>query len=342
MNELSTTTDLQKITTGLESFEARKAEQIALAESAKGVKVKDLNDKDGFKEVRAKRIELRKSEIPIENEAKALRDLITPISKHISAKEKELLKITEEQKARLIAEEVWYEDENAKIQALKDAAEKAKIQKRIDGLAAYGFTVDYILVLGMSDEEFEDKLNNARIVFEAEQQKIATEKAEEERLKKEELDRLKKVAEEQAQIKLEQDRIAKKQLEAQQRINEQARAIQEERDRLEADAKEKIRQAEIEAVKRQAAQDAIKQAEETRKREHQEKEEKEANAKLKAEKKAAKAPDKEKAIKLFKSLTIDYNPELTFKDSEISALAVQFMGECDLLMQNYLNKIEAL
>lgn len=47
MNEVTTTTttDLQKITTGLESFENKKTELEALAESVRDLKISGIDDK---------------------------------------------------------------------------------------------------------------------------------------------------------------------------------------------------------------------------------------------------------------------------------------------------------
>lgn len=196
MNELTTTTELQKITTGLESFEQRKQSLIDLAESAEHLAIESIGDTEGIKAVSTKRKELKSARVQIEKEGKSMRDLITPISKHISAKEKELLSIILPHEERLYAREQWVEKEIEKIQQEKEAEEKARIQQRIDQLAKYNVAIDYVMCLGLTDEQFEKKLSVAKSEFEAEQKRIeeennriaAEKKKEEERLKKQKED----------------------------------------------------------------------------------------------------------------------------------------------------------
>lgn len=145
--------------------------------------------------------------------------------------------------------------------------------------------------------------------------------------------------------KEEADRKAREEKERAAREAEEKR-IREER---EAEARELARQREeLEAEKTRIAEEERKR-QEAIEAERKAKEEAEAKAKAEAEEKARKEaeakrleelmPDIEKAAAVIKSLTIDYSPEVTIKDQAIDNLLADYVGEADLLMKKYLNKL---
>lgn len=303
MTTLTTTSDLQKITTGLEAFEQKKEELITLVQSSQGIDVISLEDKAGYTLVSTKRKSLKAARVEIEKQGKAMRDLINPITKHISAKEKELVAIISPEEDRLASREKWFDDEVARIKAEKEAAEKARIQRRIDELAKYNVAVDYTQVLGMTDEQFKDKLTQSKFDYEAEQARIEAERLAAEQAKREEEERLQKEREELGRLKREQDEKEAELRAEQARINAERKAIEEEKQRIEREKQEAIeaqkRKEELKQAQQEAAERAIA-----------EQKEKEEEERLEAERKLAAAPDKVKLEALINSLQSLKVPEI--------------------------------
>lgn len=208
----------------------------------------------------------------------------------------------------------------------------------------------------MTQPAFDDLLSGFKLQIEAkkqanikaDQERIAKEKAEAEeieRIRKEnEAFRLKAVeqekilAEERARAekaRLAAEAIAKVEREAADRLLE-AQRKQAAAEKVKQDAilaKEREEKAKIE-VELKAKKDAEVRAEKERLAE--------LKAKEVAEAKAAKAPDKEKALKVIKSLTIEYNPNTFIKDEAYNKVAIDYIEEADLLMKKYIQKIEEL
>lgn len=298
MTSLVKVDEITKIQEGLETFEKRKEALQALAQSAREIDVTSIDDKEAAKAVHVKRKELKTARVEIQKEGKAMRDLINPITKLISAKEKELVEITQPEELRLEEREAWFQSENERIKAEAEAKEKARIQARIDSLNSFNVAIDYIEVLSMTDEQFEARLNAAKVEFQNEIDRKAKEEAEaaeakrieEERIAAEraELEELRRVkANQEAELKRQQEEIeiAKRELEVEKsRIAaEKQAAIDAENKRIQDEADRLKREAELEQARKDAAKKALE--------EQKAKEEKERIA---AEKKAARQPDKEK------------------------------------------------
>lgn len=345
MNELTTTTDLQKITTGLQAFEEKKQSLAELVESAKAIKIKGLDDKAAYKLVRAKRIELRDAEIQIEKDGKAMRDLITPISKMVSSKEKELLEITKSEKERLIAEEKWFDDENEKIRAEKEAQEKSRIQLRIDQLAQYNVAIDYVMCLGMTDEQFNEKLSVAKTEFEVEQQRLKDEELRIAAEKKAEEDRLQKQKEEQEAERLRLKGIEDKQREEREALDKEKQIIADEKRRIADEAQAVIdakkREDELSQARKEATDKALKDAENKRLKGLQEKAEQDRILKEKEEKRLARMPDKKRLEEWLHLILTDLElPEL--KTDEGRAIVTEIMKRVGSLQSYVSQSIDSL
>ncbi|MFH1685059.1 MAG: hypothetical protein ABH983_02020, partial [Candidatus Micrarchaeota archaeon] len=97
----------------------------------------------------------------------------------------------------------------------EDRKEREKIQKRVDSLFEYGAVMYFVDVAMMGDKEFDDNLEHARVAYVAEQARIAAEqKAREEENKR--------LAEERAEL----ERLQKEQAEAQTKIDAATRLIE--------------------------------------------------------------------------------------------------------------------
>jgi len=310
-----------KISSGLEVFEKRKTELSELKTEASGLKISSLEDKEIINQVSTIRKKLKSARVEVSKEAKSMRDPLTTISRMISEKEKELIEIIEPTERELQAQEKWVEDEKEKIRLEEIAKEEARIQARIDSLAKYGFEIDYSDIKSMSDETFEKYVDAAKVQFEKDEaEKAAAEKL---RLEQEEADR--------AAMELEKQRIEaerkelndlrEKQAEAQRIIDEQNKKIAAENKRIEDEkaALETAKQNEILAKKRadelilaqqKAAEDARLKAIQDMKDAEVKKLEEERNAKIAAEKKAARQPDKIKIQSYIAALKLIEVPEM--------------------------------
>lgn len=224
-----------KITDGLAAFEQRKAELIELKKEAEGLNISSIEDKVSINQVITIRKRLKVARVQIEKEGKSMRDPLTVISREISAKEKELIAIIEPTEKELQKQEDWVESEKERIRQEAEAKEKARIQNRIDRLAQYGYSIDYNMLVGLSDEDFDGVVDNAKYEYEKEQAR----KAEEERLRL--------AAEAKAQLEREQEAAR---LRAEREELEKLRKEQQERE-----LKFQLEQEKMEAEKVKLAQE---------------------------------------------------------------------------------------
>lgn len=314
MTAITQTTDLEKISAGLTAFDNRKADLEALAESAKGIDIINPEDKAALRKVSDKRKELKAARVQVEKEGKAMRDLITPITKHISSREKELVAIVSVQEDYLASREQWANDEIERVRAEKEGQEKARIQKRIDQFAAVGVAIDYVQMIGMTEEQFNDRLNQATADYEAEQARIEAERKAEEEAKAAEAERMRLEREELERLRADQERREAEMKAAQEKIDAERRAIDAEKQRMEDERQAAIEaEARAEREKEQAKQREIeieKAKKESAERAIIEQKEKEEKERIAAEKKAARQPDKAKLEQFAASLSALPLPEM--------------------------------
>jgi len=314
-----------KVNTGLAVFEKRKEELTVLAEKAHGLKITSLDDNSMIKSVSATRKELKAARIEIEKEGKSMRDPLTAISKHIKAKEDELVAIIEPTEKELLQEEKWLEAEKEKIRMAAEDAEKARIQNRIDRLSAFGFAIEYSVITTIDDVTFDMVLQNAK----AEHLKDVAAKEDEKRLQKiaedkleadsKELEELRKQqAEAQKIIDESNARIQKDQAEKEAAIELERKKIDAERQAQEA---ERQRIIEMEQVAEQARLKWIEDA----KKEVEKKQQDEIAAQKEIERQAALRPDKEKLQSFSDSLSNLKTPIVNNENAQNVVNEIQIM-----------------
>lgn len=324
----------QKISYGLLAFESKKAELEALAEDSKGLTISSIEDKDMIKIVSEKRKILKSERVSISKQGKEMRDTLTQMNRQIIEREKELIAIIEPTEKELMEQEKWVADEKERIHQEEIAKENARIQSRIDALAAYGFQIDYSDIKSMSDETFEKYKEAAKSQYEKEEAEKA--EAERIRLEQEEKERLEREAE---RKRLEAERkeledLRAKQAEAQRIIDEQNAKIAAEQKRM-ADEKARIeaeRLAEIERKKRaeelkaaeeKAAEEARLKAIQDAKDAENARIEKERRVKEAAERKARRQPDKVKIQAYIAAIKAIEVPEMKTEDGQMVMSAIQ-------------------
>lgn len=307
-----------QIKSGLEVFESRKADLTELANRAAGLKIESIEDTETLKQVSTIRKTLKAQRVSIEKEGKSMRDPLTSISKHISAKEKELVSIIEPTERDLQAQEKWVEDEKEKIRLDAERKEQERIQTRVNQLAAYGYTIDITQIKTLSDEDFQGVLDEAKVEFDKEQ----AVKAEAERVAKEEAEKLQREREELHRLRAEHEQREKVLREEQQRIDHEKREIELQKQR---EADEKKRQDELNKAREEAAETARLKAIEHQKIEEARKAEELRLAKLEEERQASLRPDKEKLQSLASAIAAITMPGVTDEKAQVIVNDVQIM-----------------
>lgn len=294
-----------------------------LADTYLKLKVNGIEDKANYEIVRKARLDVVKHRTAIEKERKRYKEKALKYGRDVDAEAKRLTALLEPVEDHLTEQEniVLHEIERKKKEA--EEKEAARLQSRIDRLFSIGCTFNgqnYILpfapngyatpsaiIKAANDEQFECVCAEYQKLVDAEQRRIAEEKAakeaEEERLEQirieqeKERQRLETIAREQAEkeakIKAEQERKDAEIRARQEEIErEEKRIADEEAARLKeiADAQA------LEAAKKEAAERAVKEAEEKARREAEEKAEQERLAKIEADRQKALQPDKDKLI----------------------------------------------
>ncbi len=311
-------------------------------EQYKELTISGLDDKQGYKVVDDARKDIKAIRVQIEKLFKSERDVLNVAVKSNLAKEKEVLALVEPIENQLIEKLKVVDDEKKRVEELKAAEEKQKIDARFERINRLGLTFNGSDYLGfdkrisaaeistMADIQFEQIISEfEQLKHEADEKKRLEAEQEAKRLAEvEEANR--KEAERLRAIKAEQERVAAEQAAAAQKLKEEQEAVQAEKNRLRLEEERrqaKIQQdAAVEAARKEGEERAKKDAEEKRIADEKAKadaevkakkeaDEKAAAEKLEAERKERLRPDKEKLIEMADNLW--YNvPAPTHLESE--------------------------
>lgn len=229
-----TGSDIVKVATDIQSglavFESRKAAVAAKVERYSILTIKDATDKEGYKTVKEARLDLMRERTATEKEGKSMRDPLTQTNKFISAKEKELIEVSQAEELRLSKLEKDYEAELERIKQEEIQKEIDRKQKMVDQLAVYGMPISISQLENVTDSQFQESLAYAKEAFEkkeaeriAEEKRIADE-AEAERLAKEA--EAKRLQEERAELEkmIAENKRLKEEQEAREREMDKERA----------------------------------------------------------------------------------------------------------------------
>lgn len=295
-------------------FDITEAEISELRVKYMELTIKGLDDKPGFDAVHRARIDIKGRRVFVEKTGKMFREKAIKYQKDVITEEKRIIGLLapiedylsdqenriEEEKARIKAEA------ETKIQAIFQARENRLLDMgcRFDRIAmaySYGELVAPVAMVKVAPDDIFEKICVAI------QGAVDTEKS----IKAEEDARI-------ASVKAEQERIASEQAKERERLAAEGKTIQDAKDALTREKKaaedailkveqDKQRAVEMEKAKTEAAEKARIETEERIKREATEKEAKEKAeaeekarkeevARIKAEKKAARLPDKDKLM----------------------------------------------
>lgn len=265
---------------GLVILEQRQESLITLASKYKGLKVADINDREGLKRVTEARKILKAERVQIEKDAKELREGALRFQRAVIAKEKELIGLISPTEEELYEEEKRIENLKEQLRIEEERRENERIQNRISKLARFNYAIDLYEVTVMPEDQFNELLTNVEIQFKEE---LARQAAEREREEARERELQRQEEERQATIKAEQERFRKEEEERQAKIKAEREAFEAEKREFEA----KVR-------KEREAKEAEERAAAEKKRLEDEAKEREHRAKVEAERQAALKPDKDK------------------------------------------------
>lgn len=255
------TTELVLEQTGLSLLNDREASLMQLAKEYKGLTIDGVDDKEGYKKVSEARKILKSERVKVEKDAKELRENAVKFQKSVISREKELVAIIEPIENELQTEETRIDEDREKIRVEDERKKSEKINSRIKVLSDYHYAVDIQIITNMSDEKFQDVLNEAKTEFnkseklriEEEQRQSELKRQNEERqdeLRKQEEIRLedqRKLLEQQRlqneakekELEAERDKIKLEQEARQKEMNEHNRRIQEEQEAKDKELRER-------------------------------------------------------------------------------------------------------
>lgn len=352
----------------------------AIAELANlymGLSINGIDDKAGLDAVHKARIEIKNKRVAVTKTGKSLREEANSYLKIVLTEEKRILNLLQPIEDHLSDEEGRVTAELARIKAEADAAAAAKIQDRVNNLFKMGCTFDgvqysyagvpiaeHAKIKSATDEQFSTLVTELQSALDA----AAAEKAAEEKRRLDEQAIILAVQQEQEaerqrlevvakQQRAEQERLAKEREEAEAKIREQQAEIAAAKQKLidDEDARvksieaakvlaeqEKLRAEELERARAEAAAKALKEAEDKATREKADADAKAEKARIAAERKAARQPDRVKLTVWVKSFNDTNNPCPTLTSEEGKAIFKKAFGNIENVLQVALEETEAL
>ena len=326
------------ISTALQKFNIADTAIMELSDRYMVLKTNGLDDRKAFDAVHEARMDVKGRRVEVEKTRKELKEEALKYGRAVDAEAKRITALLAPIEDHLQAEEDKVTNERARIKKEVEEKEAARIQARVNVLFDYGckfngleysmngFAISQAQVKEFTDNDFFTFCNKLQEMIDADNAR----KAEEEKKRQEEAERLAKIAAEQeaerqrlaaiakeqaereAKIKAEKEAAEAKIRAEQEAIERQKREIQAQKEREEAERK---RKAELEAAEKAAAEKARIEEAERIKREAEEKAEKDRLAKIEAERQEALRPDKEKLLAYADAIETVKCPEVS-KESQ--------------------------
>jgi len=352
MSEVLEVNDIEK----LSPITKVETEIVRMRNEFSGLKIKDVNDKDGFGKVTAARKEVKAIRVQVEKERKILVDDAVKWQRQVNEAAKDITgKLVEiEEPLQKMEDDHLAEKERVKQEA--ERLRKEKIQKRAQVITSFSgvnynglsYSLGEVAISQsdlelLADADFQTKVE----AFEAEYSVILSTKLEAERIAKEEADRLEAIRVQQeaaaAELKRQQDELAaerkrledeKAEIEAAARREREEKEAQIRREQEAASEKEREenRIAELEAARKEAAEKALAEAEAKAKQEANAKAEADRITKDKEEKRLAKRPDIEKFSDMV-SKVLEVVNSFEFKTEDGKSAKTDFLTGIELLLK---------
>lgn len=267
--EASTATQVaeETIEQQLEKFRPYETTIAEMKERAMSLKIEDINDKDGYKNVYAARQLVKNKRLEVDKMRKALNEDALKRQKMVNGEAQRIIGQLEPIEDHLQQEEDKYNAWKIEEKRKKEREEEERISRRNEVLInlqmafdgrGYGMGKLYISnaeVTDMAEDIFQTFVDKVK----PEADRIAAEKAEQERLRKEEEEKIQKERAELEQLRKQQEEREaemKRQQEAEQeKLRKEREAMEQER--LAADRKQKEEQERLDAEKRKLEQERL-------------------------------------------------------------------------------------
>lgn len=319
----TTTADLSVI-----SYPVAEAEIARKREEYSSLKIGGVNDKDGYRMVKAARIDMKNDRVAVENRRKELKSGALEFGRKVDESANHLKGMISEVENKLKKEEQTYLDEVERIKQAEEAKKREKLNQRLEKLQAVDCVLHPMVLEELTDNEFNEKLKEA-----TEEKRIAEEETE--RLRKEEEDRIRKEEEARKaeQLRLEEER---KQIEEQRRIQaEEQRKLDEQKQAIEDEKNRIARDEELRVQREQAAEKARIETERNLKAQEEAK-----AARLKAEgdevaRLEAMKPDVTKLLELANRVeALAYSVDVSEKSTELKTAVDKRIVGCAAMIRN--------
>ncbi len=316
-------------------YDVTEAAVAQMKELYMGLTITDLDNQEEFQAVHDGRMVVKNHRVSVEKKRKELKADALEWGRKVDTEAKRIFALLKPVEDHLAGEEKKVTDEKKRIEAEKEAVEKVQIQTRVDTLFTYGVVMPYFDVAMLSDDDYSKTLETAKTAYNVEQHRLEKERKAKEAEEK-------KLAEDRAEIeriKEEQEAKAKEQ-------EEKEKALQAEKDKLEANKKAEEDRKNREAFEKKAAEDAKIQAEkdaqakaEREVKELKEKEEREVAEKARREE---LKPDKEKLLNWIKTFNQTNFPTPRLESKEACKILEEAMDAFEEILQRVEEQTEEL
>ena len=275
-----------------------------------GLTITDLDDKEQFDAVHSARMTVKGKRVEVEKRRKELKADALAWGKKVDGKAKEIFEKLEPIETHLDREEKKFTDEKKRVKEEADRLEREKIEKRVADLAEFGATYPFFTVAAWDETEYENALLLAMEKHEAEQKRLAEEKA----ARKAESERLEK-------LRLEMDEKQRVIDEANAKAAAEKASLEAEKKAFEDEKRKEQDRKDREAFELRAKADAAIAAEKAEKERQEQavweaKQKAEAEAAKKARQEALK-PDKEKLIGYAEAILALSIPEVVSDEARV-------------------------
>lgn len=298
-----------------------------------GLKIASIDDKAGYETVREARITCKKIRVAAKKICEKGREEARREVDAWLAEQNRVVRRIEAVEKPLKETEEWYDNEVARLKREKAEAETRMIAGRIAAMAGYGVVMSYEEAQNCTDEEYQSRIENEKVLYEkrCEAERIESERLERERIEKEarEAEERRLFEEQQAELKRQQEELAAQQRAVEERAaanrREEERIAQErrhaqelqeqrqreERARIEQEHRnaERIEREKAEAVA--AERQRVAELERQRKADEEQRQREVEDAKRLEALRKAQAPDKEKLLEFAGTVTSIILPEMT-------------------------------
>ena len=311
------------------------------------MKINGIEDKAGYKKVHEGLMLYVKIRGDVARHGKKMREDAVRYQKDVISEEKRIIALLAIGEEHLAAERKTVDDALEAIKQEKVRQEELRIQARRDRLVGLDIRFNGQMwsykELNLPEAMLKTALDDQfEVFYQKFSEAITTDKAllaAEEAKRKEEEERLAKIAADQEAERVRLDVLRQEQEKKERALAEEAKRLADMEEARKRDAQkiidDKLRTEEMERAKLEAAEKATLETEARIKREAEEKAEKERLAKVEQDKKEARKPDKEKLLS-FAGVVAGMIPKL--KTIEAKNIIIEFEKAIDALKQ----KAEAL